>query len=255
MAAGPYSKPSQAPCDDCVHRANCAASRLVCQAFNAYVGGRTRSAWQGLPRIPGKRLTLQVRKAEAVDLPEGTVQTSAKLRRLGRREAKKAWKRRNREAVRASKRAWAARHRQKYSEAARIYREAHREQVSAASRAWEALNRERRLELRGLWHALNRDRVNAQQRARYAKRRERLLEAERRCAQLRIYGETRTGEMLKVVQKAKGTRGNFDGRDASGPRTLQAPETARTLEQLGISETQSSRWQQRPALPVARCDQ
>src|ERR1019366_7142337 len=84
MAAEPYSKPSHAPCDDCVHRANCAASRLVCQAFNAYVGGRTRSAWQGLPRIPGKRLTLQARKAEAVDLPEGTVQTSAKLRRLGR---------------------------------------------------------------------------------------------------------------------------------------------------------------------------
>jgi len=251
MAAEPYSKPSPAPCDDCQHRAHCAASRLVCAAFTAYVGGRTRSAWQGLPRIPGKRLTLQVRKAQAADVPEGTTRTAALLRRLGRREAKKAWKRRNREAVRASKRAWAARHREKHPEAKRLWREAHREQVSAASRAWEALDRERRLELRGLWHALNRDRVNAQQRARYAKRRERLLEAERRCAQLHGYAELRTGEMLKATQKT-GERDRGKGGDRKSP--LHAA-SVKTLEQLGISETQSSRWQQRPALPVARCDQ
>ncbi len=62
--------------------------------------------------------------------------------------------------------------------------------------------------------------------------------------EIRRRWERRTGELLKVMDKAKGARGNPNGR---GARIVQSPEdTAQqpsTLKELGITKTQSSRWQ------------
>ncbi len=66
------------------------------------------------------------------------------------------------------------------------------------------------------------------------------FEAERRCASLRIQAETRTGELLREQEKAKG------GGDPRKPKEHRSQRASgvKTLKQLGISETQSLRWQQ-----------
>ena len=58
-----------------------------------------------------------------------------------------------------------------------------------------------------------------------------------RSAQIRIRAETRTGELPREREKAKGTRGQLNGKDRSGGRRVKPPEhTAKTLKQLGISD-------------------
>lgn len=55
----------------------------------------------------------------------------------------------------------------------------------------------------------------------------------------RIHAETRTGELLRAQEKAKG--GDHGGRKPKDPRRLRASNggAVKTLKQLGISETQS----------------
>lgn len=53
------------------------------------------------------------------------------------------------------------------------------------------------------------------------------------------------------MEKAKGVRAQFNGRDSSGHRTARPPETAKTLKQLGLTRDQSSRWQQLAENPKA----
>jgi hypothetical protein len=65
------------------------------------------------------------------------------------------------------------------------------------------------------------------------------FDAERRAAQIRIRAELKTGELLKKAEKAKG---GGDIRKSKEHRS-QRESGAKTLEQLGITETQSSRWQ------------
>jgi len=80
----------------------------------------------------------------------------------------------------------------------------------------------------------------------YAKQ-ARNIDAERRAADIRIRAELKAGELLKVAQKAKGARSQLNGRGRIGPRSVQAP--IKTLDELGVSETQSSRWQQLARAP------
>lgn len=72
-------------------------------------------------------------------------------------------------------------------------------------------------------------------------------EAERRACEIRLRAERKAGELLREMEKAKGARGNPGGRGA--PVVRSHGETAQTLSNLGISKTQSSRWQQLAAIP------
>lgn len=53
------------------------------------------------------------------------------------------------------------------------------------------------------------------------------------------------------MEKAKGTRGQLNGRDSSGPRKVTVPDAAKTIKELGLSASQSSRWQQLAENPKA----
>jgi hypothetical protein len=64
------------------------------------------------------------------------------------------------------------------------------------------------------------------------------------AAEIRFRAEVRAGELLAEMEKNRGTRGNFHGRDGSGAPVKVAPEeTLQTLKDLGITYNQSSRWQ------------
>jgi hypothetical protein len=44
-----------APCDGCARAARCAAERLACSAFVAFVEGRSGARWAVLPRTDASR--------------------------------------------------------------------------------------------------------------------------------------------------------------------------------------------------------
>lgn len=76
---------------------------------------------------------------------------------------------------------------------------------------------------------------------------------------IRLRAERRAGELLRQMEKAKGSRGS--GRPKKGGSAKRPPKSsARTLADLGISKTQSSRWQRHAAMTekdfeeqVAKC--
>src|SRR4051794_7173410 len=81
-------------------------------------------------------------------------------------------------------------------------------------------------------------------------RQARNVEAERQACEIRLRAERRCGQMLRDMEKAKGAQGNPGGRGA--PFVRSHDETAQpvtTLSDLGISKTQSSRWQKLAAIP------
>jgi hypothetical protein len=65
------------------------------------------------------------------------------------------------------------------------------------------------------------------------------------CAtDIRLRAERRAGELLAEVEKNKGVRSQLQGRDVSGGSIVRPPEDwVPTLSELGVSKTQSSRWQ------------
>jgi len=69
------------------------------------------------------------------------------------------------------------------------------------------------------------------------------------CAEIKIRAERRAGELLKEREKNKGAMGNPGGRGAkivqSHDETAQPPK----LSDLGISKSQSSRWQTMVSVP------
>lgn len=67
------------------------------------------------------------------------------------------------------------------------------------------------------------------------------FEAEHRACTIRLRSERKAGELLRVMEKAKGG-GDHRSHDVSGD---QPP----TLKQLGVSHKQSSDWQRLAALP------
>lgn len=78
--------------------------------------------------------------------------------------------------------------------------------------------------------------------AHYA-RQARNLEAERKCVEIRIRAERRAGELLKQMEKAKGSSGN----QHTGP--LDRHEGPKTLSDLGVSYDQSASWQRLANVP------
>jgi hypothetical protein len=80
-------------------------------------------------------------------------------------------------------------------------------------------------------------------------RQARNTEAERKRAEIRLRAERRAGQLLRQMEKAKGTRSQLSGRNGSGGRVVRPPEDERTLADLGISKTQSSRWQKLAEVP------
>jgi hypothetical protein len=76
-------------------------------------------------------------------------------------------------------------------------------------------------------------------------------EAERKACEIRIRAERRVGEILRDMQKAKGVQ--MDGRDETGSfrRSHDATtEKPKTLSDLGINKTQSSRYQALADIPA-----
>ena len=77
-------------------------------------------------------------------------------------------------------------------------------------------------------------------------------ELERDAAIARVRAERRCGELLADMDKATGARGQLNGRDSSGGSVVRLPEPAsRTLDQMGITKDQSSKWQRLAAVPEA----
>jgi hypothetical protein len=64
------------------------------------------------------------------------------------------------------------------------------------------------------------------------------LVAERQCVEIRLRCERRWGELYRVSDKAKGTRGQLVSRGVIGAREERAPTTP-TLADMGVSYTQS----------------
>ena len=77
-----------------------------------------------------------------------------------------------------------------------------------------------------------------------ARGRKRLLED---ATELRLRAEARAGELLATTPKAEGAKGNPGGRGAPVVRSPTA--TTQTLAELGVTKTQSSKWQKLAKLP------
>ena len=65
---------------------------------------------------------------------------------------------------------------------------------------------------------------------------------------LRLRAERRAGELLREMEKNKGARGNPGGQGAKIVRSRDATAQAPKLSDVGVSKTQSSRWQKLAAL-------
>jgi|SRR6185295_77051 len=74
------------------------------------------------------------------------------------------------------------------------------------------------------------------------------------ATELKLRAEIRAGELLAEMEKNKGARGQ--GRPRLGGGTEQPPkDETPTLKDLGVTKTQSSRWQQLAALPPEEQEQ
>jgi hypothetical protein len=74
------------------------------------------------------------------------------------------------------------------------------------------------------------------------------VDAERDACEIRLRAERRAGQLLKEMEKAKGSPGN----QYTGP--LARSEGSKTLAERGISYDQSSRWQQLADVPDEQFD-
>ena len=75
-------------------------------------------------------------------------------------------------------------------------------------------------------------------------------EAERRACEIRLRAERKAGQLLADMEKAKGNAG--PGRGKAGGAVGPAFNDAPALRDIGISKSQSSRWQQLAAVPEAQ---
>lgn len=68
------------------------------------------------------------------------------------------------------------------------------------------------------------------------------------AAEIKIRAERRAGELLKEMEKNRGTRGQLNGKNSSGGHIVKPPEEptekeGETLSELGVSKNESYRWQ------------
>lgn len=68
------------------------------------------------------------------------------------------------------------------------------------------------------------------------------------ATEIRMRAERRAGELLREMEKNKGARGNPGGRGAKVVRSQEATAQLPKLSDLGVTKTQSSRWQKLAAL-------
>jgi DNA modification methylase len=78
------------------------------------------------------------------------------------------------------------------------------------------------------------------------------LDIQNAAAEIKLYAEHKGGVLLREMQKATGTQGQIRGRThGSGGVIVEPPEPeAPTLAAMGITKTQSHRWQTIATLPV-----
>ncbi len=68
--------------------------------------------------------------------------------------------------------------------------------------------------------------------------------------EIKIRAERKTGELLKEMPKAKGTKNQLIGRGVIGGNTVVPPiDEEKTLEELGITKRQSAQWQKVADIP------
>uniref|UniRef100_A0A6M3LAH4 Putative methyltransferase n=1 Tax=viral metagenome TaxID=1070528 RepID=A0A6M3LAH4_9ZZZZ len=77
----------------------------------------------------------------------------------------------------------------------------------------------------------------------YAKVADESLDIQNSGAEIKLRAERRGGELLRAMEKAKGTRGQL-----SGGTTVVPPGNSPTLADLGLSKNQASRWQKEAAV-------
>lgn len=75
------------------------------------------------------------------------------------------------------------------------------------------------------------------------------VEAETQCCEIRIRAERKWRQLYNAGGKAKGTRGNFAGRDSSGRLVIRPPEDRLTLDDLGVTKQQAADWGKLAAIP------
>lgn len=91
----------------------------------------------------------------------------------------------------------------------------------------------------------------------YAKAAAEGFEAQNGAAEIKLRAERKAGELLKVMEKAKG------GGDVSKPKEHRSQDvTSATLDDIGVTKMQSSRWQKQATVPeevfeehVAQCNE
>jgi hypothetical protein len=70
------------------------------------------------------------------------------------------------------------------------------------------------------------------------------------ATEIRMRAEIRAGELLREMEKNKGARSQLKGGVPVGDRAPKPPrDTVPTLKDLGVTKSQSSRWQKVAALP------
>lgn len=76
------------------------------------------------------------------------------------------------------------------------------------------------------------------------------LDMQNACAEIRLRAARKVGELLKEMPKNEGAKGQLNGRDSSGGFAVKPPEDdAPTLSDLGLTKTQSFRFQAIASIP------
>lgn len=83
----------------------------------------------------------------------------------------------------------------------------------------------------------------------YAKQAGESLENQNMIAEIKLRAERRAGELIKEMPKATGAMGNPNGQGAPIVRSHDETAQPPTLNDLGITKSQSSRWQSIASVP------
>lgn len=85
----------------------------------------------------------------------------------------------------------------------------------------------------------------------YAKQARLGLEAQNYATEIKLRAERKAGQILKDIPKNEGTKGQLVGPGVIGGYRVLPPIDAPTLEDIGVTKMQSSRWQAIASIPEA----